>query len=186
MVLPAVAGCGAMNHLLRRCVTLRLPFCFGKPQFVRRFDWRLHRRLFLFSLTVTHQPRQRSIFAVSDEYPIHEKTANRETAASQFAGTLMGSQPKQTSVKEPVEIVSTRRETSRRAAKTKVASLLPDTMKKFLIFILILSLLIVSEYYFFTEIFTQKRIPVIAVTGIVILLCLYRLIRIFKRSIVSS
>ncbi|WP_121352363.1 hypothetical protein [Flavisolibacter nicotianae] len=59
-------------------------------------------------------------------------------------------------------------------------------MKKFLIFILILSLLIVSEYYFFTEIFTQKRIPVIAVTGLVILICLYRLIRIFKRSILSS
>jgi hypothetical protein len=84
------------------------------------------------------------------------------------------------------DIVSTRQRLNKRAAVTKTASLFPNTMKKFLVFILILSLLIVSEYYFFTEIFTQKRPLVIAVSAVVIAACLYRLIRFFKRSFISS
>ena len=75
---------------------------------------------------------------------------------------------------------------SKRPAAAKAASLFPSNMKKFLAFILILSLLIVSEYYFFTEIFTQKRVAILVVSALVILLCLYRLIRIFKRSFISS
>jgi peptidoglycan hydrolase CwlO-like protein len=59
-------------------------------------------------------------------------------------------------------------------------------MKKFIVFIVLLSLLIVSEYYFLTEVFTQKRTWVLAVTLLVTLVCLYSLFRYFKRSLFSS
>lgn len=60
------------------------------------------------------------------------------------------------------------------------------TMKEFVVFILILSLLIAAEYYFFTEIFTHRRIAVIAVSLMVVLLCLFQLVRFFRRSFISS
>ncbi|HEV7334096.1 MAG TPA: hypothetical protein VGN63_23895 [Flavisolibacter sp.] len=59
-------------------------------------------------------------------------------------------------------------------------------MKRFLIFIILLLLLIVGEYYFLTEVITQKRVWVIAVSLLVSVICLYFLIRFFKRTIISS
>ena len=58
-------------------------------------------------------------------------------------------------------------------------------MKKFIVFIVILSLLIAAEYYFLIEFLTQKRIPVIAGTLLVIVGCLYYLTRFFKQSYFS-
>ncbi|HET7897309.1 MAG TPA: hypothetical protein VFL47_06560 [Flavisolibacter sp.] len=59
-------------------------------------------------------------------------------------------------------------------------------MKKFLVFLIILLLLIGSEYYFLTELFTQKRLPILAASLAVTLACLYFLFRYFKRSLFSS
>lgn len=81
--------------------------------------------------------------------------------------------------------VSIRQRSSERAAADIAASLFSNTMKKFFVFILILLSLIVSEYYFLTEIFTQKRIPVLVVSFVVTIVCLYCLIRYFKRSVFS-
>jgi hypothetical protein len=47
-------------------------------------------------------------------------------------------------------------------------------------------LLIVAEYYFLTEFFSQKRVSVIVVCLLVIVACLYGLTRFFKRSYFSS
>ena len=71
-------------------------------------------------------------------------------------------------------------------AAVNAAALFPSTMKKFIVFILLLSLLVVSEYFFLTEIFSQKRVPVLAGTLLVTLSCLYSLFRYFKRSVLSS
>lgn len=60
------------------------------------------------------------------------------------------------------------------------------TMKEFIVFILILSLLIAAEFYFFTEIFTHRRVAVIIVSLVVIVACLYQLVRFFRRSFISS
>jgi hypothetical protein len=59
-------------------------------------------------------------------------------------------------------------------------------MKKFIIFILLLSLLVVSEYFFLTEMFSEKRVPVLVGTLLVTVACLYSLFRYFKRSIFTS
>lgn len=59
-------------------------------------------------------------------------------------------------------------------------------MKEFIIFILVLSLLIAAEYYFFTEVFTHRRPAVITVSAVVILGCLFQLVRVFRRSVISS
>jgi uncharacterized BrkB/YihY/UPF0761 family membrane protein len=59
-------------------------------------------------------------------------------------------------------------------------------MKRFVVFIVLLSLLIVGEYYFLTEVITQKRGWVIAGSLLVSVVCLYFLIRFYKRSIISS
>jgi hypothetical protein len=59
-------------------------------------------------------------------------------------------------------------------------------MKKFVAFILALSLLVTAEYYFLTEFFTHKRVAVIAVSLLVIIACLYSLTRFFRKSVISS
>ncbi|MBB1286702.1 hypothetical protein HRH25_20145 [Flavisolibacter sp. BT320] len=59
-------------------------------------------------------------------------------------------------------------------------------MKRFVVFIVLLSLLIVGEYYFLTEVITQKRGWVIGGSLLVSVVCLYFLIRFYKRSIISS
>ncbi len=61
-----------------------------------------------------------------------------------------------------------------------------NAMKRFVVFIMILLLLIVSEYYFLTEFFGHKRVPVIAFSLTAAILCLFYFIRFFKRSVISS
>jgi heme/copper-type cytochrome/quinol oxidase subunit 4 len=86
----------------------------------------------------------------------------------------------------PQRIVLIRSRKSKRTAAIPAASLFSTTMKKFIAFILVLSLLIVAEYYFLTEFFSQKRVSVIVVCLLVIVACLYGLTRFFKRSYFSS
>ncbi|HZH64469.1 MAG TPA: hypothetical protein VEY10_06200 [Flavisolibacter sp.] len=59
-------------------------------------------------------------------------------------------------------------------------------MKKFIIFIIALFLLIASEYYLLTELFTQKRVPVVAGASAVVLLCIFIFLRFFKKAVLSS
>jgi hypothetical protein len=59
-------------------------------------------------------------------------------------------------------------------------------MKKFVIFIIALFLLIASEYYLLTELFTQKRIPVVAASFAVVLFCIFIFLRFFKKTVISS
>ena len=66
------------------------------------------------------------------------------------------------------------------------AYFLTNTMRRFVVFIILLSLLIVGEYYFLTEVITHKRVWVIAGSLLVSVICLYFLIRFYKRSIISS
>jgi hypothetical protein len=78
------------------------------------------------------------------------------------------------------------RNLSRDRVVVPTAVFLSTAMKKFIVFILVLSLLIAAEYYFLTELFTQKRAAVIACTLLVIVGCLIYLTRFFKRSYISS
>jgi hypothetical protein len=71
-------------------------------------------------------------------------------------------------------------------AVENAAAFFSITMKKFFVFILVLSSMVVAEYYFLTEIFMQRRFSVIAISLAVILLALLILVRFFKRSFVSS
>ena len=59
-------------------------------------------------------------------------------------------------------------------------------MKKIIIFIVALFLLIASEYYFLTEVFTQKRIPAMAGSFTLILCCIFIFLRFFKKTVISS
>jgi heme/copper-type cytochrome/quinol oxidase subunit 4 len=63
---------------------------------------------------------------------------------------------------------------------------LSTAMKKFIVFILVLSLLIIAEYYFLTEFFTQRRVPVILICLMAIIGCLYGLSRFFSQRYFSS
>ena len=58
-------------------------------------------------------------------------------------------------------------------------------MKKFLVFILVLALLIASEYYFLTELFSQKRVVILSTSLLGIFVCIYALIKFFKKNILS-
>jgi hypothetical protein len=58
-------------------------------------------------------------------------------------------------------------------------------MKKFIVFILVLSLLIAAEYYVLTEFLTHKRLSVISSSLLVVIGCLFFLSRFFKQSVVS-
>ena len=87
---------------------------------------------------------------------------------------------------KPKRIVSTHHRTTKGEAAGYAAALFSTTMKKFIFFILVLSMLIVAEYYFLTECFTHKRVPVIAVSLMVVVACLYGLTRFFKKSFISS
>jgi hypothetical protein len=81
-------------------------------------------------------------------------------------------------------IQSVRYRISKREAAAAAAPF-SATMKKFIVFILVLSLLIAAEYYVLTEFFTQKRPSVIGLSLMVVIGCLFFLSRFFKRSIVS-
>jgi len=59
-------------------------------------------------------------------------------------------------------------------------------MKKFAIFIFTLLLLIGCEYYLLTEIFTQKRLPVMGATLAGVFLCIFVFLRFFKKTVTSS
>jgi hypothetical protein len=87
-------------------------------------------------------------------------------------------------VQKPRSTQSVRyRNVKREAVQT--ATLPSSTMKKFVVFILVLSMLIAAEYYFLTELFSQKRTSVLATTLVLIMGCLYYLTRFFKRSYIS-
>jgi len=58
-------------------------------------------------------------------------------------------------------------------------------MKKFITFILLLAVLILSEYYFLIEVFTKKRLPVAAVSLFLILICIFAFIRFFKKTVLT-
>jgi hypothetical protein len=58
-------------------------------------------------------------------------------------------------------------------------------MKKFLIFIFLLTVLIVAEYYFFIEMFSQKR-AVILLPGLLVMgLSIYAIFRFAKKNIIN-
>ncbi|HVF98155.1 MAG TPA: hypothetical protein VM871_12570, partial [Flavisolibacter sp.] len=57
---------------------------------------------------------------------------------------------------------------------------------KFLFFLLTLFLLIAAEYYFLTEIFARKRLPVIVGSITCVLFCIFIFLRFFKKSVVAS
>ncbi len=59
-------------------------------------------------------------------------------------------------------------------------------MKKFLVFILFLTVLIVAEYYFFTEMFAQKRILVLLPSLLVMILSIYAIFRFAKKDIINT
>lgn len=56
-------------------------------------------------------------------------------------------------------------------------------MKKFLIFILFLLLLILSEYFLLNELFAQKRIFILLPSLVITVLCIYAVIKFFKKYI---
>lgn len=87
---------------------------------------------------------------------------------------------------KPQRIVSIGNQNNNRASRLHGSLSFSKAMKEFIVFILILSLLIAAEYYFFTEIFTHRRIAVIGISLAVVLLCLYQLVRFFRRSFISS
>ena len=76
--------------------------------------------------------------------------------------------------------------TNQLEGRADIAALLFLNMKKFVIFIFALALLIASEYYLLTELFTQKRLPVIAGSFITVLLCIFVFLRFFKKSVSPS
>jgi hypothetical protein len=59
-------------------------------------------------------------------------------------------------------------------------------MKKYIVFLFTLFFLIASEYYLLTEIFTRKRLPVIAASFAVVLLCIFIFLRFFRRTVSSA
>ncbi|NTS43172.1 hypothetical protein HRG84_19975 [Flavisolibacter sp. BT320] len=81
------------------------------------------------------------------------------------------------------EPFATRNPNKERAAAAIVAT---NTMKRFVVFIVLLSFFIIGEFYFLTELITQKRIWVIGVSLLLTVTCLYLLIRFFKHSLISS
>jgi uncharacterized BrkB/YihY/UPF0761 family membrane protein len=88
-------------------------------------------------------------------------------------------------IKPRHNLFATRDRKQERAA-TITATFLTNTMKRFVVFIVLLGLLIMGEYYFLTEVITQKRGWVIVASLLVSVICLYFLIRFYKRSIISS
>jgi hypothetical protein len=59
-------------------------------------------------------------------------------------------------------------------------------MKKFLIFILFLTVLIVAEYYFFIEMFAQKRIFILLPSLLLMGVSIYGIFRFAKRNILNT
>ena len=59
-------------------------------------------------------------------------------------------------------------------------------MKKFITYIFFLTVLIISEYYFFTEIFSQKRMPVLMASSLVMLATIFGIFRFAKKNIINA
>ena len=59
------------------------------------------------------------------------------------------------------------------------------TMKKFIVFIIFLLLLIVSEYYFLNEMFSHKRVFILMLSLLGVVVCIYAVIRFFKKNILN-
>ena len=59
-------------------------------------------------------------------------------------------------------------------------------MKKFLIFIFLLTVLIIAEYYFFIEIFSQNRTIVLLPGFLVMALAIYAIFRFAKKNILNT
>jgi len=59
-------------------------------------------------------------------------------------------------------------------------------MKKFLIFIFFLTILIVAEYYFFIEMFSQKRAVVLMAGLLIMSLAIYAIFRFAKKNIINT
>lgn len=58
-------------------------------------------------------------------------------------------------------------------------------MKRFLFFLTALLLLIASEYYFLTEVFTRKRLPVVIASLACVALCIFVFLRFFRKSVTA-
>jgi hypothetical protein len=59
-------------------------------------------------------------------------------------------------------------------------------MKKIFVFIITLFFLIASEYYLLTEIFTRKRLLIMAGSLAIVLLCIFVFLRFFRKSVTSA
>ena len=59
-------------------------------------------------------------------------------------------------------------------------------MKKFLVFILFIILLIISEYFLLNELFAGRRIFILLLTLIGTVFCIYAIIKFFKKYILHS
>jgi len=59
-------------------------------------------------------------------------------------------------------------------------------MKKFLVFILFLSLLILSEYFLLNELFSDRRVFILLPSLLGTLLCIYAVIKFFKKYILPA
>ncbi|MGZ3848415.1 MAG: hypothetical protein ACXVMS_10910 [Flavisolibacter sp.] len=59
-------------------------------------------------------------------------------------------------------------------------------MKKFLIFILFLTVLIVAEYYFFTEMLSRKRTLVLMPSLVLVIIAIYGIFRFAKKNIINT
>jgi hypothetical protein len=63
---------------------------------------------------------------------------------------------------------------------------LPLFMKKFIVFILFSILLIISAYFLFNELYSQKRITVLMLSLVGTICCIYGTHRFFKKYILHS
>ena len=59
-------------------------------------------------------------------------------------------------------------------------------MKKFLIFILFLTVLIIAEYYFFVEVFSQKRTVILLPSLLIMGLSIFGIFRFAKKRFINT
>lgn len=59
-------------------------------------------------------------------------------------------------------------------------------MKKFIVFILFILLLIVSEYFLLNELFAAKRVSILLLSLLGTVFCIYAVIKFFKKYILHS
>jgi hypothetical protein len=59
-------------------------------------------------------------------------------------------------------------------------------MKRFLLFILFLTVLIAAEYYFFTELFSEKRLAVLLPSLLIMAVSIFGIFRFAKKTLSQS